>query len=37
LFTLFGGFEARVFEHAATQIIDDIADTTPAPPGTVSL
>ncbi|MGO9385581.1 MAG: PE-PPE domain-containing protein [Mycobacterium sp.] len=37
LVTLFGGFEARVFEHAATQIIDDIRGTAPAPPGTVSL
>jgi hypothetical protein len=37
LLTLFGGFELRVLEHAATQIIDDITSTTPAPPQTVSL
>jgi hypothetical protein len=37
LLTLFGGFELRVLEHAATQIIGDITSTTPAPPQTVSL
>ncbi|MGO9153434.1 PE-PPE domain-containing protein [Mycobacterium sp.] len=37
LLTLFGGFELRVLEHAAQQIIDDIKGVTPAPPGTVSL
>jgi hypothetical protein len=37
LLTLFGGFELRVLEHAAQQIVQDIAGTTPAPPGTVSL
>ena len=37
LLTLFGGFELRVLEHAATQIIADITGTTATAPGTVSL
>jgi PE-PPE domain/PE family len=37
LLTLFGGFELRVIEHAAQEIVDDIKGVTPAPPGTVSL
>jgi hypothetical protein len=37
LLTLFGGFELRVLEHAATQIIDDFTATTTPPPQTVSL
>jgi hypothetical protein len=37
LYTLFGGFELRVLQHAAQQIHDVIKGITPAPPGTVSL
>ena len=37
LLTLMGGFELRVLEHAATQIVDDFRGMTPAPPQTVSL
>jgi hypothetical protein len=37
LLTLFGGFELRVVEHAAQQIVDDLKGVTPVPPGTVSL
>jgi PE-PPE domain/PE family len=37
LFTLMGGFELRVLEHAAQQIVQDITATTAAPPQTVSL
>ena len=37
LLTLFGGFELRVLEHAAQEIVDDLKGVTPAPPGTVSL
>ena len=37
LFTLMGGFELRVLQHAAQQIIQAITATTPAPPQTVSL
>jgi hypothetical protein len=37
LLTLFGGFELRVLEHAATQIVDEFRIMTPAPPQTVSL
>jgi hypothetical protein len=33
LVTLFGGFEARVFEHAASQIVTAWSGTPPAPPG----
>jgi len=32
LFTLFGGFELRVLEHAATQIVQAITATPPPPP-----
>ena len=37
LLTLFGGFELRVLEHAAQEIVDDFKGVTPAAPGTVSL
>jgi hypothetical protein len=37
LLTLFGGFELRVLEHAATQIIGDFKGTTPAPPQTATI
>jgi hypothetical protein len=37
LLTLFTGFELRVLEHAATQIIDDFKGTTPAPPGSATI
>ena len=37
LFTLFTGFELRVLQHAAQQIVQAFTGTTPAPPGTVSL
>lgn len=37
LLTLFGGFELRVLEHAAQEIIDDLEGVTPAPPGTATV
>jgi hypothetical protein len=37
MLTLFGGFELRVLEHAATQVIDDFKGVTPAPPGTATI
>jgi hypothetical protein len=37
LFTLFTGFELRVLQHAAQQIVQDFTGMTPAPPQTVSL
>ena len=37
LLTLFGGFELRVLEHAAQEIIDDFKGVTPAPPGTATI
>jgi hypothetical protein len=37
LFTLFTGFELRVLQHAAQEIVQAFTGTTPAPPGTVSL
>ncbi len=37
LLTLFGGFELRVFEHAASSIYDQITGYTPPPPGVETL